>query len=141
MSSQASVRGPIAPALITTTKVLAIVRIGIGAASFFAPQFTCGTHGYHVTTPYNLLVRMMGHREAINGALLLTAEDGEARDGGRRSIRRALLVGLVADSLDICAVLYGFYRGEIENMTAGILGSAAAGAITLATFLLRGLDS
>lgn len=56
-----------------------------------------------------------------------------------RSIRRALLVGLLADSLDICAVVYGFSRGEVESTTAGILGSAAAGAITLATFLLRAL--
>jgi hypothetical protein len=56
-----------------------------------------------------------------------------------RSIRRALLVGLLADSLDICAVLYGFNRGEVESMTAGILGSAAAGAITLAAYILRSL--
>jgi hypothetical protein len=84
MASQASGRSPISRGLLTTTKVLAIIRIGIGAASFCAPQLTCASHGYQVTTPYNLLVRMMGHREAINGGLLLTAEDSEAKDGGRK---------------------------------------------------------
>ncbi|RKL39387.1 hypothetical protein BFJ72_g6861 [Fusarium proliferatum] len=139
MASQTNNHLPLPPILLTCTKALAIARIGIGAASFFAPQLTCASHGYHVSEPYNLLVRMMGHREAINGGLLLTAEDKEAKDGGRKSIQRALLVGLLADSLDICAVVYGFSRGEVESTTAGILGSAAAGAITLATFILRAL--
>lgn len=58
---------------------------------------------------------------------------------GERSVRRALMVGLIADSLDICAVIYGFSRGEVESMTAYILGGAAAGAITLASVVLRAL--
>jgi hypothetical protein len=85
MASQAgSVRLPLSPTLLTSTKILAIIRIGVGAASFFAPQLTCASHGYHVSAPYALLVRMMGHREAINGGLLWTAEDSEAKDGGRK---------------------------------------------------------
>ncbi|KXJ84934.1 hypothetical protein Micbo1qcDRAFT_199000 [Microdochium bolleyi] len=131
---------PPSSSLLTASKVLAMIRIGVGAASFLAPQLTCASHGYHVPAPYALLVRMMGHREAINGGLLLAAANSDVKEvGTRKGIRWALLVGLVADSLDICAVLYGFSRGEVESMTAGILGTAAAGAISVATIMLRAL--
>jgi hypothetical protein len=41
--------------------------------------------------------------------------------------------------MDICSVLYGFAMGEVETTTAGLLGTAATGAITMAAFMLRGL--
>ncbi|KAG7409713.1 hypothetical protein DER46DRAFT_614955 [Fusarium sp. MPI-SDFR-AT-0072] len=130
---------PLSPTLVTATKVLSIVRIATGGACFFAPRLTCSLHDYYVPAPYALLVRMMGAREAINGALLFTAIDGKESDGGKRSIRRALWVGILADSMDICSVLYGFAMGEVGITTTGILGTAAAGAITMATLMLRAL--
>jgi hypothetical protein len=56
-----------------------------------------------------------------------------------RSIRRALWVGLLADSFDVCSVVYGFWTGGVGESTAGILGSAAVGAISLALVVLRKL--
>jgi hypothetical protein len=79
-----SALAPISPTLLKITKGLSLVRIATGAACFFAPQLTCSLHGYQVPVESALLVRMMGAREAINGGLLFTAEDGEARDTGRR---------------------------------------------------------
>ncbi|QPC63142.1 hypothetical protein HYE67_005373 [Fusarium culmorum] len=130
---------PLSPSLVTATKILSIVRIATGGACLFAPQLTCSLHGYYVPAPYALLVRMMGAREAINGALLFTASDGKESDGGNRNIRRALWVGILADSMDICSVVYGFAMGEVGTSTAGILGTAAAGAITMAALMLRAL--
>ncbi|KAJ1323571.1 DUF4267 domain-containing protein [Microdochium nivale] len=131
---------PLSPFLFAAVKGMAIVRIGIGAASFFAPQTTCASHGYHVPPAFSLLVRMMGHREAINGELLFTALGSDSADGGRRAIRRALVVGLLADALDICSVLYGFPHGEVDNLTAGVLCTAASATITLAAIAIRSLQ-
>lgn len=77
---------PLSSSLITATKVLSIVRVAVGGACFFAPQLTCSLHHYHVPAPYLLFVRMMGAREAINGALLYTARDENENDGGRRLV-------------------------------------------------------
>ncbi|KAH7245127.1 hypothetical protein BKA59DRAFT_169492 [Fusarium tricinctum] len=130
---------PVSPFIITATKVLSIVRVAVGGACFFAPQLTCSLHDYHVPAPYLLFVRMIGAREAINGALLYTARDENESDGGRRSIRRALWVGIIADSTDIFSLLYGLAMGEVGTSIAGITGTGAIGAITLAAVMLRGL--
>ena len=84
MSPSAQTHQPLSATLSTSFKVLSLIRIATGAACFFAPRFTCALHGYNVPSTYTLLVRMMGSREAINGGLLLTAEDKEANDGGRK---------------------------------------------------------
>jgi hypothetical protein len=86
MAGPAHTRLTMGTTLINSTRALSIIRIATGVACFFAPQFTCGTHGYDVPDAYTLLVRMMGAREAINGGLLLTAEDKEANDGGRKYV-------------------------------------------------------
>ncbi|KIL93747.1 hypothetical protein FAVG1_02308 [Fusarium avenaceum] len=130
---------PLSSSLITATKVLSIVRVVVGGACFFAPQLTCSLHHYHVPSPYLLFVRMMGAREAINGALLYTARDENESDGGRRSISRALWVGLLADSTDICSLLYGVIVGEVGTTIAGIVGGGAVGGITMAIMMMRGL--
>ncbi|KAH6954242.1 hypothetical protein DER45DRAFT_570090 [Fusarium avenaceum] len=131
---------PVSPSIITATKVLSIVRVAIGGACFFAPQLTCSLHNYHVPAPYLLFVRMMGAREAINGALLYTARDENENDGGRRSIRRALWVGLIADSTDILSLSYAYIMGEAGAAIAGVTGAGAVGAITLAAVMLRRLQ-
>ncbi|KAH7110780.1 hypothetical protein B0J13DRAFT_577417 [Dactylonectria estremocensis] len=130
---------PPSSTILTATKVLSIIRIATGAVCLIAPRLTCSLHGYSIPAESALLVRMMGAREAINGGLLLTVEDKESQDGGKRNIKRALWVGIVADAIDICSVTYGFAMGEVGRTTGGILGTAAAGAITLATLILRGL--
>ena len=71
---------------MTAIKVLAIIRIATGAACLIAPRFTCALHNYNVEPEYLLLVRMMGVREGVVGGLLLTAEDREREDGGRRYV-------------------------------------------------------
>lgn len=84
MDSKMPASSPLNPYLLTATRALAFVRIGVGAASFLAPQLTCASHGYHVPAPYALLVRMMGNREAINGGLLATALASDAKGGDRK---------------------------------------------------------
>jgi hypothetical protein len=65
-------------------KVLTVVRFATGAACIVAPRFTCAMFKLNVPAEQALLVRMVGARDASFGELLITAEDKERGDGGRR---------------------------------------------------------
>lgn len=79
--------GPLQPVSTnahTALKALAIIRIATGAACLAAPRFTCALFKYNVPVEQTLLVRMFGVRDAVLGELLITAENKNASDGGRR---------------------------------------------------------
>ncbi|OAL05590.1 hypothetical protein IQ06DRAFT_332045 [Phaeosphaeriaceae sp. SRC1lsM3a] len=136
MSSSA----PLPSTVSLAVKTLSIIRIFTGAACLLAPRWACGMHSYHVPPEHSFLVRMMAVREGVVGGLLITAGDPETEDKGRREIRRALWAGIVNDSVDIANLLFGFSRGEVSQTTGGIIGGAAIGAITLASWVLKTLQ-
>jgi len=45
----------------------------------------------------------------------------------------------VADAVDIGSLAFWLAMGQVGKTTGGILGAAAAGAISLAALILRGL--
>lgn len=80
-------KSPLLPLSSTTQaiiKTLSVVRIATGAACLVAPRFTCALFRHNVPAEQALLVRMIGARDALFGELLITAEDKESGDGGRR---------------------------------------------------------
>jgi len=74
----------LSPTTQAAIKALSIVRIVTGAASLIAPRFTCALFKYNVPAEQTLLVRMFGVRDAVFGELLITAENDERKDSGRR---------------------------------------------------------
>lgn len=57
-----------------------------------------------------------------------------------REIQRALWAGIIADSVDICTLAFGFALDQVGGFTAKLIGGAAIGTISLATLILRGLN-
>jgi hypothetical protein len=68
----------------TVIKTMSVIRIATGVACLLAPRFTCALFKYHVPVEQSLIVRMVGGRDAMLGAILITAEDKNQADGGRR---------------------------------------------------------
>lgn len=121
------------------TKALSYARIATGAACLVAPQFTCALFKYNVPIGSALLVRMVGARDLAMGELLLTAEDKDAPDGGKREMRRAIWTGLAADVIDIGSLAYAVAKGHAGKPTGGLFGAGAVVFIGLGTWGLRGL--
>ncbi|KAF2446038.1 hypothetical protein P171DRAFT_471681 [Karstenula rhodostoma CBS 690.94] len=120
-------------------KTLSVIRLVVGAGCLIAPRYGCGLHSYNVPSEHSFLVRMMSIREAVVGGLLITAEDKEREDGGRREIRRALWAGIVNDFVDIANLVFGFSQGDVNQPTISAIGGGAVGAIGLALWILRNL--
>lgn len=76
----------------TTIKILSCVRFATGAACLIAPRFTCALFKYHVPAEQALPVRMLGIRDVVFGELLVTAEDKDRQDRGRRQVPNELIV-------------------------------------------------
>lgn len=76
----------ISPLNQTAIKVLAAIRVVTGAACLIAPRYTCALFRYIVPAEHTLLVRMVGARDVVFGELLITAEDKNREDGGRRQV-------------------------------------------------------
>ncbi len=70
----------------TAIKALSVIRIATGAACLVAPRFTCALFQYKVPAEQTILVRMFGVRDAVLGELLITAENKETHDQGRRYV-------------------------------------------------------
>lgn len=120
-------------------KALSYMRIATGAACLIAPQLTCALFKYNVPIGSALLVRMVGARDGVMGELLLTAEDKNARDGGRREMRRAIWTGMAADAIDIGSLAYAVAKGHAAKSTGGLFGAGAVVFIGLGAWGLRGL--
>jgi hypothetical protein len=130
---------PVSASTSYAIKALAYTRIAAGAACVIAPQFTCTLFKYNVPIGSALLVRMFGARDAVIGELLLTAQDKNAPDGGRREMRRALWANIAADAFDIGSVAYAVAKGHVGKSTGGLLGAGAMVFIGLGAWGLRGL--
>ncbi|KAJ4991999.1 hypothetical protein SVAN01_02594 [Stagonosporopsis vannaccii] len=130
---------PVSAATLWAIKALSYMRIATGAAVLVAPQFTCALFKYNVPVGSALLVRMVGARDGVLGELLLTAEDKNAPDGGRREIRRALWTGIAADAIDIGSLAYAVAKGHVGKPTGGLFGAGAVVFIGLGALGLRGL--
>ncbi|KAF1845272.1 uncharacterized protein K460DRAFT_416553 [Cucurbitaria berberidis CBS 394.84] len=130
---------PLSPATQTAIKALTLIRIVTGAACLVAPRFTCALFKYPVPAEQALLVRMFGVRDAMFGALLITAEDKAAQDGGKREMRRAIWAGIATDVVDMGSLALGVAMGQVGKTAAGLLGAGAVGAVGLGAIALRGL--
>jgi hypothetical protein len=77
---------PLSSTTQMTIKVLAILRLVTGTACLIAPHYTGVVFKYNIPAESTLLVRMTGVRDVVLGELLITAEDKDSRDGGRRQV-------------------------------------------------------
>jgi len=83
-------------------QLLALGRIGVGTSAFLLPTLTTNLLFFPqpLSSPGSLFnVRAWGSRDALLGALLLTAKTPEAR-------KRALIAGVVVDGLDVVGALW-----------------------------------
>ena len=120
-------------------KALSYMRIATGAACLIAPQFTCALFRYNIPAGSALLVRMVGARDGVLGELLLTAEDKNAPDEGRREMSRAIWTGIAADAIDIGSLAYAVAKGHAAKSTGALFGAGAVVFIGLGAMGLRGL--
>ena len=104
-----------------------------------APQFTCALFKWNVPMGSTLLVRMVGGRDGVLGGLLLTAEDKNAPDGGRREFQRAIWTNVAADTIDIGCLVYAVAQGHVGKSTGGLFGAGAVVFMGLGAWGLRGL--
>ncbi|KAE9368657.1 hypothetical protein N431DRAFT_486141 [Stipitochalara longipes BDJ] len=109
-------------------QLLAVGRIGVGTSAFLFPSLTTNLLFFPQpsSSPGSLFnVRAWGSRDALLGALLLTAKTPEAR-------KRALIAGAVVDGLDVVGAFWGFGKGEMEGMAAGAFSGGAIAFLALA---------
>jgi hypothetical protein len=130
---------PISASTTYAIKALSYMRIATGAACLVAPQFTCALFKYNVPIGSVLLVRMVGARDGALGELLLTAQDKDAPDGGRREMRRAIWTGMAVDVIDIGSLAYAVAKGHALKSTGGLFGAGAVVFMGLGAWGLRGL--
>lgn len=130
---------PLSQTTKTAINTLAILRIGVGAASLFAPRWTFGLFQYAVPQTSSSIVRLYGVRDAILGDLLYTAEDKSVPDGGRREMRRALWGNIAADAVDICSIGFAVATGSLGRLPGVLIAGGAAVGVGLGALGLRGL--
>ncbi|KAH7135136.1 hypothetical protein B0J11DRAFT_517706 [Dendryphion nanum] len=122
---------PLSPLTSGLIKSLSLLRAVLGAATVIAPQWICKLFLIPVPATLTILPRLFGIREVIIAELLISAEDKENPNRGRREIKRALWANIAADSLDICSVLFGLATGTFGPAPAAMLGCGAATAVAL----------
>ena len=121
------------------TNILSYSGIAAGAGCLVAPQFTCALFKWNVPVGSTLLVRMVGARDGVLGGLLLTAEDKNAPDGGRRELRRAIWTGMAANTIDMGCLAYAVAKGHVGVSTGGLFGAGFVVFMGLGAWGLRGL--
>ncbi|KAF2274708.1 uncharacterized protein EI97DRAFT_434938 [Westerdykella ornata] len=131
---------PLSPPASTAIKVLSVVRIAVGAAFTIAPRFSFALSQFPIPAAYAFMPRLFGIRDLALGELLLTAEDKNSPDGGRREIKRTLWAGIGCDLVDVAAVAYGVANGTLPKPPALIIGGGAIAFIAMATIGMRGLE-
>ncbi|KAF2262691.1 hypothetical protein CC78DRAFT_605740 [Lojkania enalia] len=123
----------------TAIKALSILRIAVGASCIIAPRWSCALFQFPIPAAYSVMPRIFGVRDLILGELLITAENKESPDGGRREIKRALWANIGADVVDVGSVLFGLATGTVGRAPAAIFGGGAAAFVILGVLGLRGL--
>ena len=132
----------LAAASITT---LAVLRMLVGASTLLVPGRAGPPFGIPITAPTMILGRLFGVRDLVIGGLLWSAPshstatiavNGECR----RTLRRALVVGLIIDTVDVCSNIVGFVDGTLEPRAIVGVGVGAAFFAGLGLLGLRGLE-
>jgi hypothetical protein len=101
-------------------KILATARLVVGASSWLLPYHASRVFALLTLPPQTTIaMRLFGVRDAMLGALLLTA-------GTEAERSRIVLAGLVVDGIDVLSSLVGFGMGEQEPEVAGMVGVGAA---------------
>lgn len=130
---------PLPTSKASVIKAISVLRIAFGAAIFVAPQFTCRLFQLPIPAAYAVIPRIFGARELALGELLITAEDKNSPNGGRREIRRALWAGLGCDVADLASMAFGLASGTVGRVPALLFAGCAASLIGLGSFSLKGL--
>ncbi|KAF2689992.1 hypothetical protein K458DRAFT_483510 [Lentithecium fluviatile CBS 122367] len=121
----------------TAIKTLAILRLGIGAASLITPRWACALFQYSLPQGSSIIGRLFGIREVILGELLYTSEDKNAIDGGRREVRRALWCNIAADTVDICSVGFAVATGGMGRVPGALFAGGAVVGVGLGALCLK----
>ncbi|KAF2116167.1 hypothetical protein BDV96DRAFT_44569 [Lophiotrema nucula] len=70
----------------TAIKALGALRIALGVACLVAPRWSCALFQFPVPAAYSVMPRLIGVRDLVIGELLITAENKESHDGGKREV-------------------------------------------------------
>ncbi|KAL2063331.1 hypothetical protein VTL71DRAFT_5136 [Oculimacula yallundae] len=107
--------------------LLGSIKSAFGTSLILAPNWTANMVYYRTLTPgpSDLAIRMIGTRELLFGALLLSAESLETR-------RAVVMASAAVDILDLVATLWGWEMGQVEGVTAGVFTFAAGASVLLA---------
>jgi hypothetical protein len=112
-------------------KVLAGLRIGVGAASWASPRLAGKVFGLDAganpQSPY--LARLFGARDLALAWGVLSAE-GDAR-------RQWLVAGLACDAADVLAGVAGGRGGYLPKLTSALVSATALSAVGLGAVALR----
>ncbi|KAF2468518.1 uncharacterized protein BDR25DRAFT_344244 [Lindgomyces ingoldianus] len=120
-------------------RALSILRIAVGAGCLIAPRWTCALFQFPIAASVSVMPRLFGGRDLVLGELLMTAEDENAHDGGRREIKRALWAGIGTDAIDIGAIAFGVATGTVGKLPGAIFAGGAVAFIGLGALGMRGL--
>jgi hypothetical protein len=114
-----------------TVKLLASIRLAIGAGSWLAPRLAGRAFGLDV--PANpqavYLARLFGVRDFALGWGVLTTQ-GEAR-------RQWLMIGVACDAADALAGIAGKRDGSLPAFTSALVTSTAVSAVALGVGAVR----
>jgi hypothetical protein len=130
---------PLTKASSSAIKALSILRFALGTTAAIAPRFTCGLFMLPVPAGVSVMTRLVGAGDLVLGELLITAEDKNSADGGRREIKRALWAGIGADCVSLASFAFELASGTVGRAPALLFAGGAAATIGLSALGMRGL--
>jgi hypothetical protein len=130
---------PLSSTTVRANRALSFLRIGLGASTLIAPQWTCALFQMPIPATMSVIVRLFAIRDIMLGELLITAEDKKSPTRGRREIKRALLANIGSDAVDICSIGFALATGTIGRVPGALFGGGAAVFLGLGILGLNGL--
>lgn len=134
-----------------STTAFALLRIGVGAISLFAPPLSARLFGIEMNYHSRILSRLFGVRELVLGVLLwrahsrVSAAYGGASGGKeevrmewcRSDLRRVLLVGVVIDAVDAISSGVSVWEGSMGGKAIWLVGVGAVAALVWGESILQ----
>lgn len=139
LPSKAINKHPLTQTSSSAIKALSILRIALGASTVIAPRWTCGLFMLPLPATSGILARLFGVGDIVLGELLITAEDKNSADGGRREVKRALWAGIGADCVGLASFAFELAAGNVGRTPSFLFAGGAAACIGLGALGLQGL--
>lgn len=137
-------------------KTLASTRMLVGAGCLLIPAISSRFFGIGLEAPSRIFARLFGIRDLVLGAYLLTSYIEYTSSGSgsaialtpaagqsywlSRELRRALCIGLICDSVDVCSSILCIWEGNLSGRAIPLIGGGAAAFASLGVVGLRSLS-